>query len=75
MLHNYTYWQENLMELSMQGYVAVLGVFVWPLIFCAIIGYVYVKQQSATAAAIVALILFAAFGNAMLNVPYFTSFI
>jgi len=52
----------------MQGYVMVLGVFVWPIIFTGIIGYVYLKQQSATAAAVVGMILFAAYSNYMVGV-------
>ena len=53
----------------MQGYETVLGVLVWPLIFTAIIGYVYLKQQSAVAAAIATLIIVVAFSNALLDVP------
>jgi len=54
---NWTYIMENFMEWCMQGYVGILGAFVWPIIFVAIIGYVYIKQQSAVAAAIATLML------------------
>lgn len=67
-MHNFTYWIGNLIPMSMQGYYNVLGVFVWPLIFMAITGYVYLKQQSAVAAAICILLLFAGFGNVLIGV-------
>lgn len=51
----------GIIEYSMQAYVGILGAFTYPLIFCGIIGYVYVKQQSVVAAAIATLILFTAF--------------
>lgn len=59
----------------MSGYVTVIGVFVWPLIFLTIIGYVYLKQQSLTAAAVAALIIFAVFGNALVGVDILMNFI
>jgi len=62
---------QNLMPMSMMGYENVLGVFVWPVIFMAITGYVYLKQQSAVAAVICILILFAAFGNVLIGVDPF----
>ena len=67
MLHNFTYIQEHLVSWSMQGYETVLGGFVYPLIFTAIIGYVYLKQQSAVAASIGILIILAAFGPILIN--------
>ena len=72
-MHNFTYWAGHLMEQSMLGYEQVLGVFVWPLIFCGVVGYVYVKQQSLVAAAVVTLVLFSAFGNYMLGIPIFNN--
>lgn len=72
-MHNWTYWQQHLMELSMQGYEDALGLFVWPLIFTAIIGYVYLKNQSAVAAVAAILIIFAAFGNALVGIdPWYS---
>lgn len=67
-INNWSYWAENLMELSMQGYTDTLGVFVWPLIFTAVIGYVYLKNQSVVTAAAAGLILFAAFSNVLIGV-------
>ena len=61
------------MDQAMLGYMDVLGVFVWPLIFTAVIGYVYLKNQSAVAGAAAILILFAAFGNALAGVdPWYS---
>jgi len=55
------------------GYTNVLGVFLWPLIFSAIIGYIYLKNQSATVAAAGILIIFAAFSNALIGVdPWYS---
>lgn len=51
----------GIIDYSMQAYVGILGVFTYPLIFCGIIGYVYMKQQSIIAAAVATLILFTAF--------------
>lgn len=67
-IENWTFWSENLMDLSMQGYTDTLGVFVWPLIFTAIIGYVYLKNQSVVTAAAAVLILFGAFINTISGV-------
>lgn len=67
-LHNFTYWHQHLFELSMQGYTTVLGVFVWPLIFMGVIGYVYLKQQSYVAAAVATLVIISTFGNYLIGV-------
>ena len=61
----------GIINYSMQAYIGVLGVFTYPLIFCGIIGYVYMKQQSVIAAAVATLILFAAFDVAVLSTPIF----
>ena len=74
MEHNFSYIQTHFIEWSLQGYINVLGYFFLPLMFCAIVGYVYFKQQSYVAAAIAALVLFSAFGEAMLGVEVFTMF-
>jgi len=57
----------------MYGYNAVLGFFVWPLIFTAVIGYVYLKQQSFVVAAVAAMIIIAAFGNYIANMDIWLS--
>ena len=51
----------GIIEYSMSAYVGILGVFTYPLIFCGIIGYVYLKQQSVVAVAVATLVLFTAF--------------
>ena len=67
-MRNFTYWMENLVELSMQGYITAFGFFFYPLLFSFIIAYVYLKLQSAVAAVIVILIIMAVFGNALMGV-------
>ena len=52
----------------MSGYTMVLGVFVWPLIFTGIIGYVYLKNQSLVIAVAAILMIMAVFGNALVGV-------
>jgi len=69
---NFTYIMENFMAWATQGYIAALGVIFWPLFFCGIIGYVYMKQQSLVAVTIVILIIFTVFGNALMGVTAFT---
>ena len=68
LMHNFTYIQQHFIEWSMSGYTTVLGVFVWPLIFSGIIGYVYLKNQSLVMAAAAILMIMAVFGNALLGV-------
>ena len=60
----------GIIDYSMQAYIGVLGVFTYPLIFCGIIGYVYMKQQSVIAAAAATLILFTSF-DIVTQVPIF----
>jgi len=72
-MHNFTYWQENLFEQIMYGYNMALGLFVWPLIFCAVIGYVYLKQQSFVAAAVATMILISVFGNYLAGMEIWVS--
>ena len=49
-MHNFTYVINNLWDWSMQGYENALGFFVYPLIFSGIIGYLYLKTESAMVA-------------------------
>lgn len=65
MIHNFTYWQQNLMSQIMYGYNITLGFFVWPILFTAVIGYIYLKQQSYVAAAVATMVIMAAFSNYM----------
>ena len=61
----------GIINYSMQAYIGIFGVFTYPLIFCGIIGYVYMKQQSVIAASVVTLILFAAFDIGVLGADLF----
>ena len=68
-LHNWTYIQQHLVEWAMSAYTsAVWGVFVYPIIFTAIIGYVYLKNQSLVMAVAAILLIFAVYGNYLLGV-------
>ena len=58
---NWSDWSGNLVNKSMMGYETTLGIGAWVLIFTAIIGYVYLKQQSYVAAAVASLILLSVF--------------
>jgi len=65
---NWSEWQSDLVGKSMLPYENILGVFAWVLIFTGVIGYVYLKQQSWTAAAISILIILTAFSNYLFGV-------
>jgi len=72
-MHNWSYWHENLLQQALLGYTEVLGFFVYPIMFSAIIGYIYMKNQSAVAGAVAILIIFASFGNVFLGVdPWYS---
>ena len=58
---NWTDWSSDLIGKSMGPYETTMGVGAWILIFTAIIGYVYLKQQSYVAAAIASLVLLVSF--------------
>jgi len=61
----------GIIEYSMSAYTNILFGFTYPLIFCGIIGYVYMKQQSVIAAAVATIILFAAFDALILRADIF----
>ena len=61
----------GIIEYSMSAYTNILFGFTYPLIFCGIIGYVYMKQQSVIAAAVATLILFTAFDVLILRAEVF----
>ena len=63
----------GIFDYSMQAYVGIFGVFTYPLLFCGIIGYVYMKQQSVVAAAIATLVLFVAFDAVVLGAGIFVT--
>jgi hypothetical protein len=67
-MHNFTYIQQHFFEWALSGYTTVLGVFVWPLIFTGVIGYIYLKNQSLVMAAAAVLMIMAVFGNALVGV-------
>ena len=63
----------GIINYGMQAYVIILGGFTYPLIFCGVIGYVYMKQQSVIAAAVATLILFSAFDTFVLGASVFVT--
>jgi hypothetical protein len=70
---NFTNVREDFIQWSLQGYTTALGFLFWPIVFSTLIGYVYIKQRSATAAIAAILIVFALFGNALIGVgPWVT---
>jgi VIT1/CCC1 family predicted Fe2+/Mn2+ transporter len=62
-MNNLSYIMNDFMNWSMQGYTIALGFFVWPIIFSAIIGYIYVKNVSAVSASVAIIIIFASFAT------------
>jgi len=70
---NFTYIQHHLIEWSLQGYVTVFGFFFLPIFYMGIIGYVYTKMKSATAAVVAILVIVSAMGEAFAGVPTLVS--
>lgn len=66
-LHNFTYIQQHLIEWSMSAYTNILGGLAWALIFTAILGYVYLKNQSMIMVAATILMIMAIFSNALIG--------
>jgi len=58
---NWSEWSGHLVDKSMAGYETTMGMGAWVLIFTAIIGYVYLKQQSFVAAASAGIIILTSF--------------
>lgn len=56
-MHNFTYVIENLWSWSTQGYTTAMGFFFYPLLFSGIIGYLYIKTNSALVATVSILLL------------------
>lgn len=75
MIHNWSYIQGNFTQWALTGYMNAMGFWFYPLMFITIVGYVYLKQQSYTAAAITILILVAVFGNILSGVPILINFL
>lgn len=65
--------QHDLIGFSIEGFSNVLGFVFWPVFFCGVIAYIYLKNQSAVVAAVAILIIFAGFiGEGIFaNVPTF----
>lgn len=68
-LHNFSYWMSHLFEQLLLGYTSAIGFFVFPLMFMGVIGYVYLKNQSVTAGAVVILLIVTVFGGSLAKVP------
>ena len=71
LLTNFTTIMENFWEWTLQGYINAVGFLFYPIVFSAIIGYIYLKNQSALSATIAILLFFGAFGatGVLANVP------
>jgi len=54
---------ENFWAWSTQGYTDAVGFFFWPIMLSAIIGYIYLKNQSVVVAAVAILIFLGAFAT------------
>jgi heme A synthase len=68
-MHNFSYIAQHFMEWSTLGYTTLLGGAVfWSIMFMGIAGYIYLKNQSVVAFAVIILILLAAFGNTLAGV-------
>ena len=63
LITNFTTIMENFWSWSLQGYTNVIGFFFWPIIFTSVIGYIYLKNQSALSAVIAILLIFGAFSS------------
>lgn len=68
---NFTYWQQHLADFFLLGYIRALGFFFWPLLLTGVIAYVYIKNQSAVAAAVAIIIIFSSFvgSGVFLQIP------
>lgn len=70
-LTNFTNIMSDFWDWALQGYVNIVGFLFYPIVFSAIIGYIYLKNQSALSAVIAILLFFGAFGatGVLANVP------
>jgi len=75
LISNFTEITSNLTKWSLQGYETTLGVVFYAIVFSAIIGYVYLKQQSAVAAVAVILIIVTAFGVILTGLDPWVNFL
>ena len=72
---NYSNISQDWMGFFLQGYKSIFGIWMWPLFFIGLVGYVYAVQKSATAAAVTICIIFGIFGatGALANAGEFTT--
>lgn len=54
--------EQGFIDWALEAYTVLFGVWVWPLIFIGIIGYVYAVNKSATSAAVAICLIFGIFG-------------
>lgn len=73
---NFTEFKGDIISFSIQGYINILGFFFWPVLFTGIIAYIYLKNQSAVAAVVGVIIIFAGFAGEgiFMNVPVVVMF-
>ena len=65
---NASNFTKDFIQVGMQGYVNVFGVFFYPFVFSIIILCVFLYFRSAVFAVAIALVLFVCFGNAFMGV-------
>jgi len=53
---------QGFIDWALSAYETLFGVWMWPLIFVGIVGYVYAVNKSATAAAVAICLIFGIFG-------------
>jgi hypothetical protein len=63
------------MEWAFSGYIGIFGNLFWPLFFAAILGYIYLKNQSLTVMAVAILIIVAVFGEILALISPFYNFL
>lgn len=72
---NFTEIQHNIIPWMTQGYTIVFGFFFLPIFYMGIIGFVYSRMKSATAAVVAILIIMSAMSEAFMGVPILVSFL
>lgn len=71
---NFTNITQNFISWSLQGYTTALGFIFWPLFMSIIIGIIYIHSRSLTVLAVVTLIFVIVFGNTLLGVEAWMTF-
>ena len=62
-MQNYTNFINNFWDYALRGYNTSLGYFFYPLVLGAIIGYLYVKTESALVASVAIILVFIGYGT------------